>query len=70
MEFFIKGVGKPVRVYLQQRGDDVNVLGEDYNGRSWILFTLLEDGRFRRIRCIDETVGIAVDNLGRIKEKE
>lgn len=70
MGFFIKDVDKRVKVYLQQRGEEVNILGEDINGRSWILFTLLKDGGFRRIRSIDKNVGVAVDDLGRIKEVE
>ena len=71
MSFFVNETKpKDVRIFLKQEGHKVHIMGEDHNDRTWIIFTLLNDGTFRRPDCINRNIGITVDSNGRIKESK
>ena len=71
MRFFVEKIReKDVRVFVKQKMDKVHVMAEDHTGRTWILFSLLNDGTFRRPKHIDKNLGIAVDSNGRIIESK
>ena len=70
MSFFIDEIikEKNIRIFVKQNIDEVLVMGEDYNGKTWLLFSLHKDGTFKRIRSISNDIGVQTDDCGRIKE--
>lgn len=70
MRFYIDDNHKKeeMRVYLQERGGIIHIMGEDHTGCVWTLFSLLPDGTFRRPGSIRSGIGTQVDRNGRIKE--
>ena len=69
MSFFVdEHIERDIRIFVKQERDKVYIMGEDYNGRLWVLFKLLNDGTFRRVDGIMRDVGITVDSRGRVKE--
>ena len=69
MSFFVdENKKKDIRIFVKQEMDKVHVMGEDYTGRLWVLFDLLNDGTFKRVDGIMRGSGIAVDSNGRIIE--
>jgi hypothetical protein len=57
-----------MRIEVQERGKTVNIVGQDHNGQFWTIITLLADGTFKRGSGIPNTLGLRVNEEGRIIE--
>ena len=70
MKFTIKKEEKEkdVRLELQEGESGINLVGYDSEGEVWDIMGF-RDGTFRRYTSIGPSVGLELDDKGRIKEK-
>ena len=71
MRFYVdkEKPNRSMEIYLSENSNNiVSVMGKDYLGRSWILFTFKEDGSFIRMGSIQKDTGLRLDYHGRIVE--
>jgi len=79
MKYTIREVKTEVRqkpeqtleLYLdQQRDGSVDLMGKDARGNVWFIIKLRTDGTFYRVSSIRSTIGLQVNDEGRIIEHE